>query len=210
MGLVVAVLTGLVILGGIGRIGRVSETLVPCMALLFIGGGVMVLICHRAAIPEALEAITMKAMAPNPDNRYPSADAMLADLEEFRKNPSINFDYDVSEFVPEEPEESAMTQIRTPHTPVRSRVPEPEPRSAATRSRRGRGGAGEPSQAPGPPAGRDKLAHHRGHRCHPGLCGGTVLLHVSVLHLLHPDASPDYTIPKLTGYTYEEVLQDRS
>ena len=32
----------------------------------------------------------MKAMAPNPDNRYPSADAMLADLEEFRKNPSIN------------------------------------------------------------------------------------------------------------------------
>lgn len=79
-------------------------------------------------IPEALEAITMKAMAPNPDNRYPSADAMLADLEEFRKNPSINFDYDVSEFVPEEPEEGAMTQIRTPHTPVRSRVPEPEPR----------------------------------------------------------------------------------
>ena len=70
----------------------------------------------------------MKAMAPNPDNRYPSADAMLADLEEFRKNPSINFDYDVSEFVPEEPEEGAMTQIRTPHTPVRSRVPEPEPR----------------------------------------------------------------------------------
>ena len=42
VGLVVAVLTGLVILGGIGRIGRVSETLVPCMALLFIGGGVMV------------------------------------------------------------------------------------------------------------------------------------------------------------------------
>ena len=35
VGLVVAVLTGLVILGGIGRIGRVSETLVPCMALLF-------------------------------------------------------------------------------------------------------------------------------------------------------------------------------
>ena len=57
VGLVVAVLTGLVILGGIGRIGRVSETLVPCMALLFIGGGVMVLICHRAAIPEALERI---------------------------------------------------------------------------------------------------------------------------------------------------------
>ena len=30
------------------------------------------------SIPEALEAITMKAMAPNPDNRYLSADEMLA------------------------------------------------------------------------------------------------------------------------------------
>lgn len=44
-------------------------------------------------IPEALEAITMKAMASNVDKRYASADAMLADLEEFRKNPSIDFDY---------------------------------------------------------------------------------------------------------------------
>ncbi len=46
-------------------------------------------------IPEALEKITMKAMAPNRDNRYGSADEMLADLEEFRKNPSINFEYDL-------------------------------------------------------------------------------------------------------------------
>jgi len=49
-------------------------------------------------IPEALEAITMKAMAPKPENRYASADEMLADLEEFRKNPNISFDYDVSVF----------------------------------------------------------------------------------------------------------------
>lgn len=44
-------------------------------------------------IPEALEAITMKAMASDVDKRYVSADAMLVDLEEFRKNPSINFEY---------------------------------------------------------------------------------------------------------------------
>ena len=66
-------------------------------------------------IPEALEAITMKAMAPNPDNRYLSANEMLADLEEFRKNPNINFDYSPSDLIPEEdPEE--YTQIRTVHT----------------------------------------------------------------------------------------------
>lgn len=44
-------------------------------------------------IPEALEGITMKAMASDADKRYVTADAMLADLEEFRKNPSINFEY---------------------------------------------------------------------------------------------------------------------
>lgn len=38
-------------------------------------------------IPPTLEAITLKAMAPKPENRYSSADDMLADLEEFRKNP---------------------------------------------------------------------------------------------------------------------------
>ena len=45
------------------------------------------------SIPEAMEAITMKAMASDLEKRYVSADAMLADLEEFRKNPNISFDY---------------------------------------------------------------------------------------------------------------------
>ncbi len=44
-------------------------------------------------IPEALEAITMKAMSANLARRYASADDMLRDLEEFRKDPSIAFHY---------------------------------------------------------------------------------------------------------------------
>lgn len=52
----------------------------------------------NADLPVALETITMRAMAPNPNNRYPDAEAMLADLEEFRKNPSIKFDYDFRDF----------------------------------------------------------------------------------------------------------------
>ena len=64
-------------------------------------------------IPVGLEEITMKAMAPNPDNRYPSADAMLADLEEFRKNPNINFDFSPNDFHPEEEEDVDRTQIHT-------------------------------------------------------------------------------------------------
>ncbi len=44
-------------------------------------------------IPEALEAITMKAMAPNINNRFVDTEDMLYDLEEFRKNPNIVFHY---------------------------------------------------------------------------------------------------------------------
>ena len=36
-------------------------------------------------IPPELEEITLKAMQPNPDDRYPLAEEMLADLEDFRK-----------------------------------------------------------------------------------------------------------------------------
>ena len=44
-------------------------------------------------VPEALELITMKAMNPSLDKRYPSADAMLEDLERFRKDPNVDMDY---------------------------------------------------------------------------------------------------------------------
>lgn len=50
-------------------------------------------------IPEAMEAITMKAMAPKMEQRYASSDAMLIDLEEFRKNPNINFDYTAADLL---------------------------------------------------------------------------------------------------------------
>ncbi len=45
------------------------------------------------AIPEGLEEITLKAMQKNPKFRYKSATDMLSAIEEFRKNPSIRFEY---------------------------------------------------------------------------------------------------------------------
>ncbi len=45
-------------------------------------------------IPEALEKITMKAMSPSLSKRYSSTDEMLKDLDEFRRNPEINIEYD--------------------------------------------------------------------------------------------------------------------
>jgi len=48
-------------------------------------------------VPEALEQICLKAMAPDRNKRYATADEMLADLEEFRKDPSVSFDYSVED-----------------------------------------------------------------------------------------------------------------
>ena len=48
-------------------------------------------------IPPALEKICLKAMAPQISNRYASADEMVHDLEEFRKNPEIDFAYDLED-----------------------------------------------------------------------------------------------------------------
>ena len=45
------------------------------------------------SIPDGLEEITMKAMQKNPAQRYQSAAEMLRDIEEFKRNPSINFQY---------------------------------------------------------------------------------------------------------------------
>ncbi len=52
-------------------------------------------------IPIGLEQITMRAMQKNTRDRYHSAAEMLMDIDQFRKNPSIKFDY--SYFVDREP-----------------------------------------------------------------------------------------------------------
>jgi len=44
-------------------------------------------------IPPGLESITMKAMNPDQSLRYQTADEMLRDFEEFRKNPNMLFAY---------------------------------------------------------------------------------------------------------------------
>lgn len=45
------------------------------------------------SIPEGLEEITEKAMQKEPSKRYQTAGEMMKDIEEFKKNPSIVFEY---------------------------------------------------------------------------------------------------------------------
>ena len=64
VGLVLAVLVSLSLAGGIKRLGRITELLVPLMAAIFIGGGLAVVAFHWKAIPAALGQIVRYAFAP--------------------------------------------------------------------------------------------------------------------------------------------------
>jgi len=64
VGVVTAVLAGMVLMGGIGRIARFSQFLVPVMALLFLGSGAVVLWVRRTALPHALSLIITSAFTP--------------------------------------------------------------------------------------------------------------------------------------------------
>jgi len=50
-------------------------------------------------IPAGFEDIIIRAMEPSLEKRYQSADELFADLEEFRKNPEIQFDYSELAFI---------------------------------------------------------------------------------------------------------------
>jgi len=64
IGVATALLTGAVIFGGIGRIGKVCEAVVPLMAVGFLLGGGAVLYCRADAILPAVREIFICAFEP--------------------------------------------------------------------------------------------------------------------------------------------------
>ena len=56
-GIVLALLTGRVILGGLKRVAAVTEAIVPLMALFYLFGALTVVCVHWAAVPAAFAAI---------------------------------------------------------------------------------------------------------------------------------------------------------
>jgi AGCS family alanine or glycine:cation symporter len=62
-GIVLVVLTGAVILGGIKRIGKVTELLVPFMALFYLAGGIVILILHAEKLPAVFALVFESAFS---------------------------------------------------------------------------------------------------------------------------------------------------
>lgn len=64
IGVSIAIIVGLILIGGIKRIGKVSEKLVPVMAVLYIILGLGVIFLNLDRVPEALLAIIQGAFSP--------------------------------------------------------------------------------------------------------------------------------------------------
>jgi AGCS family alanine or glycine:cation symporter len=62
-GVVVALLTWLVIVGGVKSIGRVAERLAPAKVVLYFAGGVLVLVLHAARLPATLALVVSEAFS---------------------------------------------------------------------------------------------------------------------------------------------------
>ena len=63
-GLVVAIFVGIVIIGGIKRIGQVTEKVVPFMAVLYVGAALIIIGLNISAVPSAFASIISGAFAP--------------------------------------------------------------------------------------------------------------------------------------------------
>ncbi len=92
-------------------------------------------------VPVGLEEIAMHAMESNLEQRYESADDILADLESFRKNPSVVFGYSITSGVAADgslTQKSAKREIPVLKTPSKrsAEMTKEEYRNSKKRSRK--------------------------------------------------------------------------
>jgi len=64
IGLIIAGISAIIFLGGVQRIASVTEKLVPVMAVLYLVGGVALLVCRAQYLPETFAMIFKYAFAP--------------------------------------------------------------------------------------------------------------------------------------------------
>lgn len=64
IGLIIAAVTGVVIIGGIKRIANVTEKLVPLMAIIYIIASLIIVFAHLSEVPAAIGLIFKGAFAP--------------------------------------------------------------------------------------------------------------------------------------------------
>ncbi len=151
-------------------------------------------------IPIGLEDITMHAMDPNINTRYSSAAEMLEDLEEFRKNPSVRFNYSIVPSIADDDMDSTRTM----------------PSREVTATLRQQNGNKISRDRHTPDEYRENRKKARSTSVMVGVFCVLVFLVALVAFMwnyalkgwISPDEQPTLEVDRFTGKLYEEVIAD--
>ena len=146
------------------------------------------------SIPEPLELICMKAMNSDPNTRYASADAMIEDLEKFRRDPSVDMDY-------------IRQELTAPAADTEPTMPLPTAQVASAVKKHTGELRREREEEEEPPR-RDKKSI----AIIAGIFAAAVLLVVLLFKLILGDFGPagsnkSYPVPDIRGKTVEEAQE---
>lgn len=146
------------------------------------------------SIPEPLELICMKAMNSDPNKRYASADAMIEDLEKFRRDPSVDMDY-------------IRQELTAPVADTEPTMPIPTAQVASAVKKHTGELRREREEEEEPPR-RDKKSI----AIIAGIFAAAVLLVVLLFKLILGDFGPagsnkSYPVPDIRGKTVEEAQE---
>ena len=184
------------------------------VAIQHINGGAVLPSTLNPNIPGGLEQIIMRAMAHEPSGRYATATQMLADLDEFRKDPAILFDYNT-------PPTDEVTNM--PKPPVIVEAPEiPTIAEAKARTANGEGPARTPRQRPAtqtdnrkrqaPPARRKRDEDEEDEEKRNKItliaiisCAAVILLAVVFLLISMLGGNTKIEVPNLVGRNYNNM-----
>jgi len=153
------------------------------------------------SIPVGLEQITMHAMTADLDKRYATATDMLADLEEFRKNPNMTFD-----FSRETGDMDVDLLLNQTSRPAEARAPKPAvQKSAAERA------AGQ--KKPAAPQAPQQEEKSRGGRV--AVIAGIICIALAVIGIVYFlysyffsdifSKTAEDTVPNFVGMVYEQI-----
>lgn len=146
------------------------------------------------SIPEPLELICMKAMNSDPNKRYASADAMIEDLEKFRRDPSVDMDY-------------IRQELTAPAADTEPTMPLPTAQVASA-VKKHTGELRREREAEEEPPRRDKKSI----AIIAGIFAAAVLLVVLLFKLILGDFGPagsnkSYPVPDIRGKTVEKAQE---
>ena len=149
----------------------------------------------NSSIPKGLEQITMHEMTAALDKRYESATDVLSDLEEFRKNPNVVFDFSSGES--SVPAQDPLSASAVHPKPVSERAASRPPQAERA-----------PERQEEPPRRGSRVAVIAGIVCIVlAVCGiGYFLYHTFLRDVF--STTEDIQVPNFIGLNYENISPD--